>query len=223
VADELFPAVVSLVAEVNMYEGVVSGTDRFGDKRHVGFFRCPPAFFNVALHTRANYIRPRRLPPGASRYHVVERQFAGREFPSAVLAVVFIASEDISAVEFHIALRQPVIKKKPDNTRHSYMEINRRNPVVTVRLEVALEPADIAPAFEIMVRIYAFIDGYYFRKLAKKQRERPPCPHDSDRHIMLVQHKNVAVQSRLVSCRNHFTIQSASANLYIPKKQADYK
>ena len=44
--------------------------------------------------------------------------------PAAILAMVFVAGEDVPAIEFDLASGQAVVKEQPDNSRHGDMEID---------------------------------------------------------------------------------------------------
>ena len=103
--EELFPAFVSLVSEVNMQQGVASWLYGFCDQRHICLFRGSTAFFDVACHAGADNIFPCAFTADTSRHYVVEGQLARREFLSAILAVVFVTRENVSAVEFYFASR----------------------------------------------------------------------------------------------------------------------
>jgi len=72
---------------------------------------------------------------------------------AAILAVIFVAGEDVPAIEFDLVSGQPVVKEQPDDSRHGDMEIHGRYPIVPIRLEITPELANIAPALEIVVGI----------------------------------------------------------------------
>ncbi len=71
--EELFPAFVSLVAEMDVDEGVVAGFDGLFDERHAGMFRGLAAFFDVAGGTGTNDVFPGCLAAQAAGDDVVER------------------------------------------------------------------------------------------------------------------------------------------------------
>ena len=71
--EELFPAFVSVVAEVDVDEGVVAGLDGLLDERHSGMFYGLAAFFDVTGRTGTNDIFPGCFAAQASRDYVVER------------------------------------------------------------------------------------------------------------------------------------------------------
>ena len=56
--EELLPASVSVVAEVDVNEGVVPWPDRFSNKLHPGVLWCSASFFDVAGCAGANYVFP---------------------------------------------------------------------------------------------------------------------------------------------------------------------
>jgi hypothetical protein len=73
VVEELLPALVALMAEVDVDEGVVSGPDGLFNKLHPGVFGSSASFFYVALGAGANNIFPGCFAAHASGDDVVER------------------------------------------------------------------------------------------------------------------------------------------------------
>ena len=71
--EELFPAFVSLVAEVDVDQGVVSRSGGLFDQSHAGVFRGPAALSDVAGRAGADDVLPDCLAAGAARDYVVER------------------------------------------------------------------------------------------------------------------------------------------------------
>ena len=56
--EELLPASVTLMAQVNMNERIVLWLDGLLDKRHSGLPGGPAAFFHVTFRAGTNYIFP---------------------------------------------------------------------------------------------------------------------------------------------------------------------
>ena len=56
--EELFPASVAVVAEVDVDHGIVSWSRGLLDQCHAGTLRDPAALFHVAAGTRAHDILP---------------------------------------------------------------------------------------------------------------------------------------------------------------------
>ncbi len=71
--EELFPASVSVVAEVDVDEGVVAGLDGLFDELHTGMFWGMAAFFDVTGRAGTNDVFPGRFAAQAARDYVVER------------------------------------------------------------------------------------------------------------------------------------------------------
>jgi len=201
--EELFPALVSPVAEVDMDEGVVPGLHGLLYQLHARLMQALAAFPDVAGGTGTDNILPGSFAAHTPRDDVVERQFAGREMLAAVLASVPVAGENITAVEFDLGSGQAVVEKQPDNPRHGHMEIDGGYPVVPVRLEIASELAYLAPALEIVVGILALFERDHLGKVSEQQRECPLDPYYPDRHVMLVQNKNITVQTGMIFSSNH--------------------
>ena len=70
--EELLPASVAPVSEMDMDEGIVPGSDRFVDKGHVGVAWCTAAFSDVAAGAGTNNILPGGFSAHASGDDVVE-------------------------------------------------------------------------------------------------------------------------------------------------------
>lgn len=70
--EELLPATVSLMAEVDMNERIMFWLDRFCDKCQAGLFWALTAFSHVAFRAGANYIAPDRFATHTFRDDVVE-------------------------------------------------------------------------------------------------------------------------------------------------------
>ena len=122
---------------------------------------------------------------------------------AAILAVVFVAGEDVPAVKFDLVSRQAVVEEQPDDSRHGDMEIHRRYPILPIRLEITPELAHFAPAIEIVIGISTLLERDDLGEVAEKQGKRPSGADYADRHIMLVQHQDVTVQTRLIFSGNH--------------------
>ncbi len=203
VVEELFPASVSLIAEVDVDERVVPGFDWFFYQLHAGMVWTLAALLYVAGRTGTDDVLPCGLAAHASRDDVVQRQLTGREMLAAVLAPVLVAGENVTAVEFDLGSRQAVVKQQPDNPGHRHIKINRPDPFVPVRLKIASELAHLAPAMEIVIRISALLQRDHFGKIPEQQRKRPLDPYYPYSHVMLVQYKNITVQTGMIFSSNH--------------------
>ncbi len=71
--EELLPASVSVVAEVDVDKRVVPGPDGLTNKLHAGVLWSSAAFFYVALGAGAHYISPDRFAAHTPGDDVVER------------------------------------------------------------------------------------------------------------------------------------------------------
>jgi len=74
---------------------------------------------------------------------------------------------------------------------------------VSIRLEIPLELAYLAPALKIIVGISALLERDNLGKVTKEQRKGPLGSYNADGHIMLVKHKNIAVQTGIELAGNH--------------------
>jgi len=153
VVEELLPGSVAGLAEVNADERVVLRFCGFLDECQAGLLWSSAAFFHVAFGAGTDHIFPIRFSACTARDNVVEGKLAGGETPAAILAGVFVAGEDVAAIEFYLVSRQTVVEQEADNAWDGDVEIYGRNPVVAVRLEITFKFAYIAPALEIVVGV----------------------------------------------------------------------
>jgi len=73
VVEELLPAFVSLMAQMNVDEGVVAGSDWLFYQGHTGLFWGVTALFDVAGGTGTNDVLPGGFAAEAAGDDVVER------------------------------------------------------------------------------------------------------------------------------------------------------
>ena len=70
--EELFPASIAVVAEVDVDEGIVSGPNGLLDEFHAGVLWRPAAFLDVTGGAGTHDVAPGGLAAQRSRDHVVE-------------------------------------------------------------------------------------------------------------------------------------------------------
>jgi len=95
---------------VDVNEGVAFWFYGFSDKLQSGLLGCSATFFNVAFGAGTNNVAPDSFSAHAFRDNVVERKLAGWIALAAILAVVFITGENVSAIEFDFTARQTVVE-----------------------------------------------------------------------------------------------------------------
>jgi len=72
VVEELLPASVAGMAEMNVDKRIVPRLEGFSDKRQTGLLRTLAAFFHIAFCARTNNIFPHRFATHTSRNNMVE-------------------------------------------------------------------------------------------------------------------------------------------------------
>ncbi len=195
VVEELLPAFVAGLAEVNVHKRIVLRLGGLLDKSQAGLFWSSAAFSHVAFGAGTDHIFPIRFSASTFRDNVVEGQLSGGETFAAILAAVSVAGEDVAAIEFYVAAGQAVVEEQADNAGDGDVEIYGGNPVAAIRLEIAFEFADLAPGVEIVVGVSALLVRDDLGKLAKEQGKCPSCTDNADSHIVLVQDKNAAIEA----------------------------
>jgi hypothetical protein len=117
VVEELLPAFVTRLAEVNVDKQIMLRPGGSADEGQACLFWSSAAFFHVAFSTGADHILPARFSACAARDNVVEGKLAGGVAFAAILAAVFVACEDAAAIEFDLAPWQAVVEQQADNMR----------------------------------------------------------------------------------------------------------
>jgi hypothetical protein len=200
--EELLPALVAVVGQMNVDDGVSLGPYGFCDQRHAGLIRRAAALAGVASRAGTNQIFPGRLAPGASRDDMVQRQF-GRGIPlAAILAAVTVAGEDITTVKFDGRSRQAIIDQQPDDPRNGNVEMDGRDPVMFGRLEFLAVLADLAPGLEVVVTVSSLLAVNDLGQVAEQKGNRPASADDTQGHIVLVEHQDSRIQNRLARFRH---------------------
>lgn len=204
--EELFPAFVSVGAEMQADYGVAFGFFGFLDEFHMGLFGGSAAFFYIAGGTGAHDIGPGAFAPQGTRHDMIERQLGGGEFFAAILTATAVPRKDIAPVELDGLTRQAVIKQQADDAGHGDVQMHRGDPIVFVGLKGAFGLTDLLPSPKIIIGIGAFFAGDDFGLFPTQQRKRPACADNAQGHIMLVQHKDMALQAAMdLGCLHCFT------------------
>lgn len=142
---ELLPASVAFVGQMDVDDRVVFGFYRFPDEFHPCLCGGTPTFFDIAFQTCADDIAPCGSTTDSAGDDMVQRQFSrGKPF-AAILAMVAVPGEQVVAVEFDPLVRDAVISQQPNHTRHGNMKINCGYPVVLVGLKSAFGFAQLDP------------------------------------------------------------------------------
>ncbi len=88
---------------------------------------------------------------------------------------------------------------------------------MSVRLEIAPELAYLTPALEVIVGIFALLEGDDLGKVAKEQRKSPSGSHYTDSHIMLVEDKHITVQAGFELVSHHISyLDPANCRALLP-------
>jgi len=110
VVEELLPTAVTLMAQMNVDKWITFWLDGFLDKGQSCLPRGAASLFDVAFGTGANDVLPNRFSADASWDNVVKGQLGSWIAFATILTSIFVASEDVTAVEFYIISRQTVVK-----------------------------------------------------------------------------------------------------------------
>ena len=113
----MFPTVVLVQAEIDLYERTPLRPFRFLHQMQTRFLRGAVRFARVTRDAGADDVFPRRRAAAISWDDVIEIQVLPIKQMSAVLAGVAIAFEDIMARELHFLLRHVVIREQQDHAR----------------------------------------------------------------------------------------------------------
>ncbi len=97
--NEVFPALVSRIAEFQRKERASPRSHRLPNQLHPRFVGGSPTLSDIAGHAGADDVFPTRCATSTPRHNMVQRQFAHRKLLSAILTTVPIAGEDVATIE----------------------------------------------------------------------------------------------------------------------------
>ena len=112
----MFPALVVIQAEIDLYEGSPFRALRFANEQHPRLARGPIGLPGVARDTRADNVFPGGGTAAIARDDVVEIQFTAVKDEPAVLAGVEVALEDVVASELHFLLGHAIKNQQQDHS-----------------------------------------------------------------------------------------------------------
>lgn len=159
---ELSPISVFITDEPKADHRVSCWSDGFSDQGHVSLSRCSPTLMCIASHAIARHVLPSASTTLASGSDVVNAQFTGLKVAAAVLVLIPIPGEDVSAVEFDLLLRKLVIAQETNHFWYSDVHADGTDPLIVFSLNF-LEPIsnlrDVCPDLEVVCSVGAIIDS----------------------------------------------------------------
>lgn len=186
-------------------QGVVSGLEGDLHQLHAGLMWCPSPFADIAVQAAADDVLPRRWAAAAFRHDMVQTQLVHAQSPAAVLAAVFVAQEDVPAIEFHSVAGQAIVPQESDNARDLDFEVDGPNPIA-VQWHVAQFPtqqAGLKPVVEVVGLENATFHRDDFRRPFIQQAEGAGHREYVDRHVVAIQSQYAGLNRRSMGC-NHF-------------------
>lgn len=132
---------------------------------------------------------------------MVKTQSRGGKPPTAVLARIRVACEDVAAIKLDTLPRQPRKGQYSNDAGHRYLEANRANPIVFVGFELVLERTELRPVGEIVRSVPSILNAEHFRDrlvltiTLAEQRKRPTRTDHSKGHVMSVEKQDTTIQS----------------------------
>ena len=171
--EKLLPAGILPFGELHVEGGIAGRFGRILTQRHPRFLRSPSPFANVALEAGAHDIFPRHLSATTAGNDVVERQMRLSESLSAILTFVFVAQENVPAVELHDVTRHAVVVDQTNDPWNLHLKTDGLNPlVVGVRLfKFQFQHALFDPLAEIVSLEDVVFDGHHLSRPLTQQAE----------------------------------------------------
>ena len=118
---------------------------------HVRFVRGSAPFSHITIQAAADNIFPSRWPATTFRHDVVEAKAVQSKPFTTILAAVFVAEENIPAVEFHSVAGHTVISQQTDYSGNLYFKIDRSNPVSILSvIQFQFQQAHFQPVSEVV-------------------------------------------------------------------------
>ncbi len=108
---ELFPAPVARVPQMDMDERITVRFSGLSDEFHFGLYRGSSPFFGIAANTGTYDVLPHGFSPHAPGKHVIEAQLAVGQPTAAILTAMAVACEKIPPVQAERSARDAVVAK----------------------------------------------------------------------------------------------------------------
>ena len=115
----MFPAVVLLQTQTDLYKRTPLGPLRFADEMQAGFLWRAVGFMRIALNTGANNVFPRGRAAAVTWDNVIEIEILAIKYFTAILAGVLVALENIMAGELNFLFRQMIKNTKENHARNA--------------------------------------------------------------------------------------------------------
>ena len=87
---ELLPALVARMSQMDMDEGIASGFLGLPDEFHMGLGRRSSPLLGITANACADDVSPDGLPPHAARHHVIKGQVSRRKVLPTVLTAISV-------------------------------------------------------------------------------------------------------------------------------------
>jgi hypothetical protein len=202
IVEECLPTRVLRVAEFDRQERTALRTNRLLDEPDACFLGRAATFAHVASHTRAHKVLPRRFTATAGGHHVVEAKLARRKTLAAVLAEIFISSEDVAAIQSHALFRHAIVVEQPQHARHLDLKVHTANPISMGPLELGLHFTDFSPSIEVVIGPLVSIDMDDLSQSTEKKTNRASHIDDMNRNVLTIKKQNAGAQSCTISGRH---------------------
>ena len=147
------------------------------------------AFLAVTPDTGYHDVFPRSSTTTITRNYVIHIQFLDGTALSAVLALVFIAFQQVLPVELHFLHQHAVVRTENQNTRHQHLLINGIDDTRTRRILQVLAIRE--PSLAIEHSETSVLCKNHLRVIERKQAERSLDPDDIDCLPKTVEHEGL--------------------------------
>ena len=149
---------------------------------HVRFVRGSAPFSHITIQAAADNIFPSRWPATTFRHDVVEAKAVQSKPFTTILAAVFVAEENIPAVEFHAIARHAVISEQSDNSGNLNFKIDGPNPVgILSVVQFQFQQANFQPVSKVVRMKSPIVDGDDFGGPLIEEAERTGDRENMDR------------------------------------------
>ena len=151
---------------------------RFFEQSHSRLLGQSVAFLAVTPDTGYHDVFPRSSTTTITRNYVIHIQFLGGTALSAVLALVFIAFQQVLPVELHFLHQHSIVRTENQNTRHQHPLING---VDYTRTRTILQVLAIRkPGLAIEHSETSVLCKNHLRVIERKKAERSLDPDEID-------------------------------------------
>jgi hypothetical protein len=126
---------------------------------------------------------------------MVHAQLLRRRGPAAILALVPIPGENVSAIKPQGMLGDAIVPQQANHAGNLNLKTDAADPIILRSSLVGPQFTDLEPRRKVVIRVLALLDVEHFRQLPTQQPERASNVHHVNGGIVSVQDQDAGKKS----------------------------